>query len=260
MQNNSMSLLDHYREDNERSIKAIIELQKIETERITAECARIGAGARKTDRNCILIDDPLRVSPEEWHALCIRDVSFWLLVVVIPLLLAGILRHRLRWSWIWGLVAMVLSAYAGALGIGFISYFYFPLEYDSSGNLLRRDLVFATTIVASLVVFFIGLACNQYVVRFTNSIAKRGALQRIRLLICVVSLFVMLGAGLLALVDGSWKYYLAWSPSSFLTYRPWGSAVEVIFWSLGLLLAAIVLPSLYAPTIGRLFRWIRSGS
>jgi hypothetical protein len=254
-----MSIIDLYSEDIDQSFKASLERQKNEASRISTECARLTKDARKMDRSCILIDDPLRVSPQEWHAQCIRDASFWLLVAIVPLVLTALLRSRLRFSWIWGLLAVVLSVYASALGIGYFSFFYSPLEYDSNGNLLRKDLVFTTATTISLVVFLIGLACNPYTTVFAESLTKSGAAQRLRLLICVASLLTSLGAALLLMVDGSWDNFLVWNASTYSVYKQWSFAFRLSAWSFGIFLASVALPPLYGHTIGRVFRWVRNG-
>jgi len=255
-----MGILDLHREGIEQSLQWELAIQKIETARLIEECNRISGFTRKLERRCIELDDPFRPTPEQWHWHFMRDASSWIIVVVVPLLFMGALRRRLRWSWAWAAAAVVMSSYASVLGVGYATYYFFKVEHLLSAHLVPKAIVGVATIVASGVVFFVGLAFKARLTRAFGSIANRSPLHRVRLLVCVLATFAALASALLSLMDGSWARHLAWVTQAYGAHGHGESTILLFLWATGVLLGALILPPIYGLTIGRLSCWIRSGT
>ncbi|MEY4977881.1 MAG: hypothetical protein RLZZ352_151 [Pseudomonadota bacterium] len=211
------------------------------------------------DRKCILQDDPLRLTPEHWHRQSMESPIFWAIVLIIPIATAAAMHRRAQWSWLWVPIAAIASAYAIDLGLGYARYFYFPTVMTSAGIPYQYATMLAFGFAATLLTTILAVSLQPYIARFTRESTAAGPFQRARIAFCFVTILAAIALSAVSLIDGSWSRHLAWISGAYRVFGPGNSTIELILWPITALLAALLLPAVYRPTIGRLYIWITSG-
>ena len=249
-----------FQAQTDRVLDATMEFQRVEAAKIVEACSRLSEQEQRYTRKCIEQTDPLRLTPEAWHASQMKEPSFWFVAIVTSLFVAWRCRSRLYGWWLWALLAFTAAVFAGDLAFGYASYLLGPFQHWTVGNRPRVQ-VFAYLVIAvvAILALIIGVGISSVVARTSASVSRRGAIERIGLLAICLGLSTLAPALVLSLVDGSWSRQLAWLSGA---YHAYGAGATSFGW-LGLpaafVIFGIVLSFVLRPVLGCISKWVAVG-